>query len=220
LPIEEIKPSKIKSDFIKEYIDKIINEWQTIHVVEERDRRMQLKRCRLSYDEWTCIKSKKLKGEQINTDFFEGYVGILEIDEVSQDQIWKFNGEDITVCDNGLKGVSILPRNDFYCITAMMNADDDILLWYIDMIAAQGIDADGVPYFDDLYLDLVVYPDGTIIVDDMDELEDALSKKDITQEQFELAINTSEKLKAGLLRDISKFIEYTLKCKEMVGEIL
>ena len=39
----------------------------------------------------------------------------------------------------------------------------------------QGIDADGIPYFDDLYLDLVVYPGGTIIVDDMDELEEALA---------------------------------------------
>lgn len=43
---------------------------------------------------------------------------------------------------------------------------------------------DGAPYFDDLYLDLVVYPDGTVIVDDMDELEEALLEKGITQEQF------------------------------------
>lgn len=59
----------------------------------------------------------------------------------------------------------------------MMDEEEKILLWYIDMIAGQGIDADGVPFFDDLYLNLVVYPDGTIVVDDMDELEDALSKK-------------------------------------------
>ena len=38
------------------------------------------------------------------------------------------------------------------------------------MIAEQGSDADGVPYFLDLYLDLVVYPNGEIKVDDMDEL--------------------------------------------------
>lgn len=38
LPIEEIKTSKIKPEFIKEHIDKIINERQTIHVIEERDR--------------------------------------------------------------------------------------------------------------------------------------------------------------------------------------
>lgn len=175
-----------------------------------------MKRSRLSYDEWKCIKSKKLKGKQVSTDFFKGYIGIIEIEEVSEKQIWKFNGEDIIVCDDGLKWLSILPQNDFYCITAMMNADNEILLWYIDMIAAQEIDADGVPYFDDLYLDLVVYPDGTIIVDDMDELEEALSAKDITQAQFNLAISTSNKLKTGLLSNINTFIEYTLRCKEMV----
>jgi len=157
-----------------------------------------------------------LKGKQINSNFFNGYIGLLEIEEVSKKQIWKFNGEDITICDSGLKWLSILPQNDFYCITAMMNEDNEILLWYIDMIAAQGIDADGIPYFDDLYLDLVVYPDGTIIVDDMDELEEALAAKDITQEQFKLAISTSNKLKAGLLSNIDTFIEYTLRCKEIV----
>lgn len=176
-----------------------------------------MKRSRLSYDEWKCIKSKKLKGKQVSADFLKGYIGLVEIEEVSEKQIWKFNGEDIIVCDNGLKWLSILPQNDFYCITAMMNANNDILLWYIDMIAEQGIDTDGVPYFDDLYLDLVVYPDGTIIVDDMDELEEALSAKDITQEQFELAISTSDKLKNGLLSNVDTFIEYTLRCNDMVG---
>lgn len=84
------------------------------------------------------------------------------------------------------------------------------------MIAAQGIGEDGVPYFDDLYLDLVVYSNGTIVVDDMDELKDALLKKDITQEQFHLAIETSNRLKNGLLSNIDDFVEYTKKCCEMV----
>ena len=38
LPIEEIKTSRIKPEFIKENIDRIINERQTMHVIEERDR--------------------------------------------------------------------------------------------------------------------------------------------------------------------------------------
>lgn len=41
-----------------------------------------------------------------------------------------------------------------------------------------------------------------MIVDDMDELEEALTRKDITQEQFNLAIYTSNRLKSGLLSDI------------------
>lgn len=175
-----------------------------------------MKRCRLSYDEWKCIISKDMKGKRIHTDFFEGYLGLIEIKEVDQIQKWHFNGEDIIVCDKGLKWLSILPQNGFYCITAMMDAKNNILLWYIDMIAAQGTDRDGIPYFDDLYLDLVIYPDGTIIVDDMDELEDALSQKDITQEQFSLAIDTCNELKNGMLCDISRFTEYTQMCYQMI----
>ena len=175
-----------------------------------------MKTSRLSYDEWKCITAKKLKGKQVNTDFFKGYIGLLEIEKVTEKQVWRINGEDIVVCDAGLQWLSILPQDDFYCITAMMNANDDILVWYIDMIAEQGIDADGIPYFDDLYLDLVVYPDGTIKVDDMDELEDALNKKDITKEQFELAISTSKKLQNGLLSDVKAFADYTLRCKREV----
>ena len=176
-----------------------------------------MKRSKLSYDEWKCIETKKLKRKQVNTDFFKGYIGILEIEKVTEKQIWRFNDEDIIVCDNGLKWLSILPQNDFYCITAVMNENNNILLWYIDMIAEQGIDEDFIPYFDDLYLDLVVYPTGMIKVDDKDELEEALAREEITKEQFNLAINTSKKLKNGLLSDFNSFISFTLKCKEIVN---
>lgn len=176
-----------------------------------------MKRSRLSYDEWTCIISKEVSGKRVHTDFFEGYIGLIDIKEVSEVQKWKFNGEEIVVCDSGLKWLSILPQNDFYCITAMMNEKNDILVWYIDMIAKQGTDADGIPYFDDLYLDLVVYPNGEIKTDDMDELEEALRQKDITQEQFDLALRTADKLKGGLLSDIQSFIRYTEKCHKILN---
>jgi hypothetical protein len=175
-----------------------------------------LKRSRLSYDEWKCIKNKKMKISAVNTDFFKGYIGVIEIEKVTEPQIWKFNGEDIVVCDKGIKWLSILAQDDFYCITAMLNEKNEILLWYIDMIAEQGIDEDGIPYFYDLYLDLVVYPNGTIIVDDMDELKDALLIKEITLEQYNLAINTSQKLRDNLLNNIDDFITYTFECLKMI----
>ena len=180
-----------------------------------------MKRSRLSYDEWKCILSKEMSGKTVHTDWLEGYIGLIEIKEVSKAQIWKFHGEDIVVCDRGRKWLSVLPRDDWYCMTAMMDAEGRVLVWYIDMIAAQGTDADGVPYFDDLYLDLVVYPDGTVIEDDRDELEEALAKQDITREQFELALETSRRLRQGMLSDISALTEFTEKCYEALNsEIL
>lgn len=175
-----------------------------------------MKRSRLSYDEWTCITSKDLRGKRINSELFTGYIGLIDIQEVTKPQVWKFKGEDIVVCDKGMKWLTILPQNEWYCITGMMNEKAEVLLWYIDMIAGQGIDEEGMPYFDDLYLDLVVYPDGTIFVDDMDELETALANGNITQGQFSLAIETSHRLRTGLLSDLCTFTENTYRCYEIL----
>ena len=176
-----------------------------------------MKRSKLSYEEWKCILSKDLYCKNIESDLFTGYIGLLHIHEVSEAQIWRFNGEDMVVCDNGVKWLTILPQDDFYCITAMMNPQSEVLVWYIDMIAGQGQDADGVAYIDDLYLDLVVYPDGTIREDDMDELEEALREGDISKEQFDLAIDTCNRLKNGMLSDIDEFQDFTNKCMQLIA---
>ncbi len=175
-----------------------------------------MKRSKLNYEEWKCILSKDLECKNVESDFFIGYISLLHIHEVREPQIWRFNGEDMVVCDNGVRWLTILPKDDFYCITAMMNSENKVLVWYIDMIAGQGKDIDGVAYIDDLYLDLVVYPDGTVLEDDMDELEDALRSGDISKELFDLAIETCGRLKNGLLRDIGEFEMFTKRCLEMI----
>lgn len=102
-------------------------------------------------------------------------------------------------------------------MTVMMNEKREMQVCYIDMIDEQGYDEDGVPYFYDLYLDLVVYTDGTVIEDDMDELQDALQIGDITQAQYEQALETSNKLKKGLLSDIDVFDSYIQKMYDNFG---
>lgn len=176
-----------------------------------------MKRKTLSYDNWKNVISKTFFGRHVDTDFLKGYVGILQIHEAAEEQFWTFNGKDIPICANGMKWFYILPQDDFYCITATMNEKDEILLWYIDMIADQGTEKNGNPYFDDLYLDLVVSPNGDICEYDMDELEEALRTDGITQSQYDLAVSTSRKLQEGLLLDIQSFTEYTKKCFRLLG---
>lgn len=173
-------------------------------------------RCRLTYDEWKCIIKKDRIGSAVELSEFSGYVGILNITEVSEPQIWSYNGEEVIVCDKNYQWLTIMPEDDYYCITVMMNEKREVQVCYIDMIAEQGYDKDGVPYFYDLYLDLVVYPDGTIIEDDMDELHNALEDGDITKQQFDLALNACDKLKNGLLSDIVAFMVYIQSVYDMV----
>lgn len=170
-----------------------------------------MKRVKLTFEEWSCILSKKQRIQYFDSETIKGYVSHIEIEKVSKPQIWKFNGQNITVCENGFQWLSILPAEEYYCMTAMMNQKRQILLWYIDMIAGQGIGEDGVPYFDDLYLDLVVYPDGTFIEDDRDELMQAWRDGDITAEQVALANKVCEELKTRW-KNVDSLSEYTYNC--------
>lgn len=175
-------------------------------------RRLHVKRSKLSYDEWKCIESKELYGKEIDSNLIKGYVGLLHIKKVSEVQTWYFNGENIIVCDDGMTWLTILPKDEHYCITTVFDKKGEIIVWYIDIIAEQGVDTDGIPYFLDLYLDVIVYPDGMILLDDEDELEEAFSLGDISQSQYDLAIRTSYELQCGLLGNIERFKSYTMKC--------
>ncbi|ABX42212.1 DUF402 domain-containing protein [Lachnoclostridium phytofermentans] len=171
-----------------------------------------MKTRKLTFDEWTCIAEKRVMQKRMNETYFTGIVGLICIDEVTIPQRWNFLNKDVLVCDNGMKWLSMIPENEFYVITAMLDSKANIVLWYIDMIADSGIDEDGVAYYHDLYLDLVVYPDGSIFEDDMDELEEAFSAKEISRELFDLAIKTNIKLRNSLLLDCKKLREISFKC--------
>jgi predicted RNA-binding protein associated with RNAse of E/G family len=172
----------------------------------------KMKKKRLIYDDWTAIISKRYKQINIDTEFFKGIVALLCIDEVSAPQIWEFNGEKIDVCDTDMKWLQMIPYNDNYAITAMVNVENKIELWYIDMIADYGIDSDNIAYFHDLYLDLVVYQNGTIKIDDMDELVEAFEQNIITPDLYKLAIDTSQKLQQGILKDIPQLSKLCMLC--------
>ncbi|MNY57911.1 hypothetical protein D3C86_1941790 [compost metagenome] len=67
----------------------------------------------------------------------------------------------------------------------------------------------GVPWFDDLYLDVVILPGGQSFLLDAEELEDALKRGLITQEDFDLAWDEANKLMDAYKRDGFPLLEMT-----------
>ena len=171
-----------------------------------------MKRSRLSRDLWTRMTEKRFR--LLRADFPEarGWLACLDVLAVSEPSVWRHNGADVPVCVAGSRWLELLPEDDDYCVTAMLSPDGDVLLWYIDMIAGQGVDPDGVPWFDDLYLDLIVWPDGEVTVDDRDELDAALAAGEITPDQHALALATAARLQSGPLRDLSALRAITARC--------
>lgn len=64
--------------------------------------------------------------------------------------------------------------------------------YYIDVAKEYQIDERGMPYFDDLYLDVVLLPNGDIYLLDEDELEEAYRDKDVSKEEYDVAWTTAK----------------------------
>lgn len=158
-----------------------------------------MKRTRLSRELWTCITDRSVRLARADLPGFRGVVCCLDVRAVSAPQIWRRNGADVPVCVAGSRWVELLPEAGGFCVTAMLGPDRAVRLWYIDMIAGQGVDADGVPWFDDLYLDLIVWPDGEVQTDDRDELDAALVSGEIAARQHAQALRTAAALQNGPL---------------------
>ena len=70
----------------------------------------------------------------------------------------------------------------------MYNQNKEIIEWYFDISKEIGSE-NGVSYEDDLYLDVVVNPDGEIILLDEGELKEALDRLEISKEDYDMAYN-------------------------------
>lgn len=164
-----------------------------------------MKRKRLDRADWQEIAVRRYLQQRFDTPAFAGLVSLLCIDRVHQPVSFHFKGEDVTVCDDGMQWLEILPEAGGWLITAMYDAAGGIVQWYIDIIDGWQMTPEGTVYFDDLYLDLIVQPNGDITLADADELQAALAAGHITPAQYRAAHAAASALCAGMLADINAF---------------
>ncbi|MFL0252391.1 DUF402 domain-containing protein [Clostridium neuense] len=84
------------------------------------------------------------------------------------------------------------PSDCKYALTTMFNGKQEVVQWYFDICDGNKLSSSGIPYYDDLYLDVVFLPTDELILLDGDELQQALKDKDITKDQYELAYGEAQ----------------------------
>ncbi len=89
-------------------------------------------------------------------------------------------------------GISVYYRKEGFKISRHYGADGTFTRWYCDVIAESQTE-DGL-IFSDLLIDVIIYPDGTVRVVDLDEAAEALEQKLITAEQLTAALRSTDKL--------------------------
>ena len=145
--------------------------------------------------------------KRFDDDIFKGYVYYSKFK--SGKALIVNNGvSDICIKNIGYEWLQVYPDDAKYAITIMFDSDKKLIEWYFDIAKEIGIDND-ICYEDDLYLDMVIMPDGKSIVLDEDELVEALHKGEVTQSDADNAYKVLGELKNKYVDHFDDLISLT-----------
>ena len=143
---------------------------------------------------WKRVTQREYTYANISNDDFEGAIGLLKLCEVRAPLFVDYYGEKIKIVEKNYKWLQFAFQDKYYWLSVMFDEKDNIIQYYFDITYGNFIKNNGESWFFDLYLDVVMQPDGRVLLLDEDELNDALESNAINKCQYDLARNTALKL--------------------------
>lgn len=119
-----------------------------------------------------------------------GYISFVKVHEVTEKIQVDYLHSETILFDSGYSCLVFLPDHKNWCASAVYDSNNEIVEWYFDITHQNSVDESGRPFFDDLYLDIVVSPTFEITLLDEHELLAALMNSQITKSDFNLAYET------------------------------
>lgn len=170
--------------------------------------------------DWKRIYQKRYASMEKRNSQFDGYVTLFAIDEVREPLMMSCCNKSVCVADAGYVWLQHFPAGSHYTLTTMFNDAGEIVQHYIDIVKEHGLTSEGIPWFDDLYLDVVQLPTGELEIIDGDELDEALQLQVITSADHDLAWKEANRLKS--LIEQNQFALFSLcvpHYREMLGKV-
>lgn len=157
----------------------------------------------------------------MDNELFNGWVSINYLTD-GETRYWEYEKSGkIPVSAKGMTWLTLIPDDRKRCIGAYITPDRRVSVWYVDVIEETGIDEDGIVYYIDKYLDVILTPQGDVIVQDRDELDAAYESGELSDFQYEEALKEGELILKELAEDIKKTEEFCLavlaKAEEMIA---
>lgn len=146
-----------------------------------------MKRKRADRQPWPRILSHRYAVQRVDSPDFSGYVSHFWMDAVRAPLFVPCAGQIICIADSGHLWLQLFPDDSRHTLTAMLDADRALVQWYVDICQGHGLGDDGVPWFDDLYLDVISLPTGEVEIIDAEELDEALTHNLVTADDYALA---------------------------------
>ncbi len=165
---------------------------------------------------------------RMDNEDFHGLVSVIKLMSGNYFFWEKPKAGKIPVCGEGMLWLQLIPDGRYQAITAKFLPESrtvqgikyskSVSVWYADVIDGWGYDEDGVAYFTDQYLDVIFDVEGDVIIKDRDELDEAYSSGELSEEQYRRAIKEGDAIVSELCYDIKKtqlwcenILKYALK---------
>ena len=136
------------------------------------------------------------------------YVTIKELIDIETPFILS-NG--LLLMDNGFSIVEVIPKNENYAMRVFFNEKKELVEHYFDISLGNGLDEETkLPYYDDAFLDVTI-TNGKIEICDEDELDNALSQGEMTEETYNFVKDIAEKLIEEIKANTNKYVNMDLR---------
>jgi predicted RNA-binding protein associated with RNAse of E/G family len=156
--------------------------------------------------DWKRVLARRFVVQRIDSADYHGYVTLLRLDRVSTPLSVNFGQERVCIADHGYDWVQHFPDGEHFVLLSAFDKHGELVQWYIDIVESMGIDERGVPWYHDLYLDIVVAPNGETQLLDVDELDEALRQGKITSGQYNFAWQQASALLDALETDLFRLL--------------
>lgn len=167
--------------------------------------------------EMSIVKEGSLQIKKVNDKYFKGDIALIKFNKMYKPYI--FENINLCIANDNYKWLEFYDYNSKVRLTAMYTDKNEIVEWYFDIARKIGKE-NRLPYEDDLYLDVVVNPNGEIILLDEDELNDALDRLEISKKDYDMAYKEANRLIKKLEGNKDKLENFTNKyLYEMEGEL-
>lgn len=151
---------------------------------------------------WRRVLAKRFVARRIDTPDYHGYVSLLRIDEIEEPLSVIFEEERVLIADCGYDWLQHFPDGAHYVLLAAFDERGELVQWYIDIIGGMGVDERGIPWYDDLYLDIVISSEGKMLLLDVEELDEALQQGEVTSAAYNFAWREASTILTALEEDL------------------
>lgn len=116
-----------------------------------------------------------------------GYSELLYFNKVEKPLVAEDNKKHTILISDKYKWLIVYPLHENWVLTAIYDDKNNLVEWYYDISGYNFIDESGVPCLDEIYLNLVLFPDGKKVMVHKDKLDNALINDHITKSDYNLA---------------------------------